>query len=364
MLQARMFHFASAVLAATLIFAAKPTLAKSGKYNEADTKSSSSKAQTKPATPKTIAKTVDPRRHFVDRKPPRAKDDGGSKVKIPQVSHTYKATVPVGAARPSGKDDAAPTKTSTRDGATAPAGGGTQAPATGTGASGIHNEISLTPVGPSRPAGGGDTVKTSTGEGSSAARRDSWPLPSPAAGDSDATAADALKGKTRSTGTDAASPRPAATEAAMKPATPSTAGTAPAAAQGTAPKSAATLSAVPAARATSAAAAVYSHNSSTMKFIPEGDVIRVIYDKPRDGLEPLGIKPGTPLFEGKQTGPNTYAGEATTFSRNCGSAKFPVAGQADGGVVTLRGEKPKRDSDCKVTGYSSETLVFEAKAKP
>ena len=115
--------------------------------------------------------------------------------------------------------------------------------------------------------------------------------------------------------------------------------------------------------AANAVAVLFSHNNSTMKFVPEGDTVRVVYDKPRSGLEGLGIKSGTPLFEGKKTGPNSYAGEATTFSRACGAAKFPVAGEAGGGVVTLRGQKPKRDGKCNVTGYTSETLVFEAQGK-
>jgi hypothetical protein len=106
---------------------------------------------------------------------------------------------------------------------------------------------------------------------------------------------------------------------------------------------------------------VWTHNNSRMRVVNAGDEVRVIYEQPRSGLAGLGITPGTPLFEGKKTGPATYAGQATTFSRACGPARFPVAGElsGDGRRLMLRGEKPMRGGSCQVTGYSSETLSFE-----
>ncbi len=251
----------------------------------------------------------------------------------------------VGSRRPSGPGtaDGGPAKTST---------GGAPAPPPASG--GANKQITTTPVGPARSSGTTDTIKTG-GTG---------PAPSPQSGGRDLPPA--LAPSAAAITDEAADPKRSGAAGAPKAAV-GAANPAERAVSEPPPKSAAAAiapAAVAVAVAAAASAAVYRHNNSTMKFIPEGDGVRVIYDKPRGGLDALGIKAGTPLFEGKKTGPNSYAGEATTFSRNCGTAKFPVAGQSDGGVVTLRGEKPKRGGDCKVTGYSSETLVFEANGKP
>ena len=194
-----------------------------------------------------------------------------------------------------------------------------------------HTEFSLNPIGPARPSEPNqDTVRV----------RD--------------------QGNSRG-GLETAMPETATQPATNAAGSPGNANAAFAPA-GKAVPSAASQTTLAAATASSAAA-LYNHNNSTMKFLPEGDTLRVLYDKPRDGLGSLGITPGTPLFEGKKTGPNTYAGEATTFSRTCGAAKFPVAGDVTGGRIVMRGQAPSRGSDCKVTGYRSETLVFEAKVR-
>ena len=102
-----------------------------------------------------------------------------------------------------------------------------------------------------------------------------------------------------------------------------------------------------------------------MRLVTEGLAARFLYEAPRSGLGELGIKPGTLLFDGKSTGGNSYAGEATTFSRQCGPATFAVAGEgsAEGNRVVLRGQAPNRDSSCQVSGYRSETLVFDLRQR-
>ncbi len=107
--------------------------------------------------------------------------------------------------------------------------------------------------------------------------------------------------------------------------------------------------------------ALLNHNSSTMRYLADGDQVRLVYEAPRAGLGDLGIQPGTELFNGRKTGPNSYAGEATTFSpRQCGATHFAVAGEAssNGRQVTLRGQAPVRNAGCQVTGYRNENLVF------
>jgi hypothetical protein len=231
-----------------------------------------------------------------------------------------------------------------------------------------NKEFSGKPVGPARGSDQGDTVKTG------ASRRDPEPAKLPAATDDPDD-----KPAKRKPAQDAVDPSKAAARTAKPDDTPApkqARDSEPKAAASPAPATTRTLAAPAGAAGAAAVAAVaavaatgtlaanapaYSHNNSTMKLVPEGDAVRLVYDKPKPGLEGLGIKAGTPLFEGKKTGDSTYAGNATTFSRACGTATFPVAGEASGGTVTLRGQKPVRDPDCKVTGYTSETLVFEAK---
>ena len=57
----------------------------------------------------------------------------------------------------------------------------------------------------------------------------------------------------------------------------------------------------------------------------------------------------------------TYAGEATTFSTNCGAITYPVSGvaESEGKRLVLRGQKPERNEDCEVIGTKAETLAFE-----
>lgn len=112
---------------------------------------------------------------------------------------------------------------------------------------------------------------------------------------------------------------------------------------------------------TAAAPALWRHNGSTMKAVYAGDTLRIAYDAPRSGLASLGIAPDTQLFQGRKTGSNTYAGDATTFSKTCGPANYPVSGELapDQRSVTLKGRAPARGANCQITSYRDETLVFD-----
>ena len=87
--------------------------------------------------------------------------------------------------------------------------------------------------------------------------------------------------------------------------------------------------------------------------------IRIVYDKPRSGLAPLGIKSGTMLFSGVRDG-NTITGEAVTFSKRCGPQQFAVSGQIiNENRVVLQGQKPNRNNSCEIVGNVPETLAFD-----
>jgi hypothetical protein len=102
----------------------------------------------------------------------------------------------------------------------------------------------------------------------------------------------------------------------------------------------------------------WTHNSSRMSVADDGKQLTIAYDTPRGGLADLGIKPGTPLFKGTRDG-SKVSGEATTFTRKCGTRTYPVSGTAADGRVELSGDKPVLGGDCSVTGSRREVMVFE-----
>lgn len=102
----------------------------------------------------------------------------------------------------------------------------------------------------------------------------------------------------------------------------------------------------------------WTHNSSRMSVADDGKQLTIAYDAPRGGLADLGIKPGTPLFKGTRDG-SKVSGEATTFTRKCGTRTYPVSGTAADGRVELSGDKPVLGGDCSVTGSRREVMVFE-----
>ncbi len=102
----------------------------------------------------------------------------------------------------------------------------------------------------------------------------------------------------------------------------------------------------------------WTHNDSRMSVVNDGKQLTIAYDAPRDGLANLGIKPGTPLFKGTRDG-DKVSGEATTFTRKCGTRTYPVSGTLSGGRVELSGDKPLLGGDCNVTGTRREVMVFE-----
>ena len=113
--------------------------------------------------------------------------------------------------------------------------------------------------------------------------------------------------------------------------------------------------------AVAASAAYWDHNRSVMRMATEAEAVQFIYEVPRGGLGDLGIRSGTLLFDGRNTGGNAYAGNVTTFSRQCGDLAFAVSGEAtsDGNRLIVSGQKPNRDRNCRTSGYRNETLVFE-----
>jgi hypothetical protein len=104
---------------------------------------------------------------------------------------------------------------------------------------------------------------------------------------------------------------------------------------------------------------LYDHNGSLMEieFCDGGSVV-IEYVEPRPGIAKVGVKSGTLLFKGSQAGGGKVSGEATIFDAKCGPMAYPVAGEAEGDALILKGAAPIRGSDCKVKRYREDELVF------
>lgn len=99
-----------------------------------------------------------------------------------------------------------------------------------------------------------------------------------------------------------------------------------------------------------------------MELRVEGEMRSFNYVRPRPGLEPNGVHPGTLLFSGTSEG-GVYKGAARIFTARCGELSFKAEGPIEqgGARVTLRGKAPKPGQDCRPAGWSEQTLVFELK---
>ena len=103
---------------------------------------------------------------------------------------------------------------------------------------------------------------------------------------------------------------------------------------------------------------IWQHNGSTMGLVANGSYREFRYEVPRKGLVDAGVKSGTLLFKGSKTG-NTYSGTAYVFTP-CGALPYAVAGPVseDQRQVTMKGHMPIPTSNCSISRYQEDTLVF------
>ena len=103
---------------------------------------------------------------------------------------------------------------------------------------------------------------------------------------------------------------------------------------------------------------LWNHNGSTMRLFADGAVRKFLYESPREGLAGVGVSKGTLLFSGIKSG-NAYSGTAYVFSR-CGAKPYQVSGPVsdDQRQVTLYGQAPIPDSNCRISSHRSDSLMF------
>lgn len=112
-------------------------------------------------------------------------------------------------------------------------------------------------------------------------------------------------------------------------------------------------------------ATLWNHNGSVMLLLLDGENLSIYYDRPKPGLDRVGIGQGTLLFEGTEKSGGFIEGYARLFRNGCEPAEYAVSGTRydDDISIELRGAAPVRASGaCDVIDYSGESpnarLVF------
>jgi hypothetical protein len=113
------------------------------------------------------------------------------------------------------------------------------------------------------------------------------------------------------------------------------------------------------AQAVANAVSYWSHNGSVIALTVDGAGRRFYYEAPRNGLQSIGVTPGTLLFSGRKDG-DRYSGTAFIFAPRCPPTPYEVSGSvsANDEQVTMYGQAPRVGADCRVTGYRADTLTF------
>ncbi|MFP3920374.1 MAG: hypothetical protein ACLFPA_00650 [Dichotomicrobium sp.] len=109
------------------------------------------------------------------------------------------------------------------------------------------------------------------------------------------------------------------------------------------------------------AASYWNHNGSLMRLEADGERRMFTYEEPRQVLRRAGVRVGTVLFDGRNTG-DYYVGRARRFSKHCDDPLvYQVEGPVtDGGTkIVMRGTREVYASGCRPTRRTVEdVLVF------
>jgi hypothetical protein len=104
---------------------------------------------------------------------------------------------------------------------------------------------------------------------------------------------------------------------------------------------------------------LWAHNGSTVYLVAQGASREFHYEQPRVGITNEGARKGTLLFKGVSREGN-YQGTAYIFKRGCRPAPYQVSGPIldDSRRVLMRGNAPKLNERCQVTGHTANRLEF------
>jgi hypothetical protein len=104
---------------------------------------------------------------------------------------------------------------------------------------------------------------------------------------------------------------------------------------------------------------LWAHNGSTVYLVAQGASREFHYEQPRAGITNEGARNGTLLFKGVSREGN-YEGTAYIFKRGCRPTPYQVSGPIldDSRRVLMRGNAPKLNERCQVTGHTANRLEF------
>lgn len=108
----------------------------------------------------------------------------------------------------------------------------------------------------------------------------------------------------------------------------------------------------------------WMQDGSLVGLVARGKRRAFVYSDPTRDLRRSGVRPGMDAFQGVND-QSFYTGTAFLYPQNCGKQSYDVAGPVrnSGRRVVLRGREPVFRSDCSISGYRAQTLVFEFQAK-
>ena len=111
-------------------------------------------------------------------------------------------------------------------------------------------------------------------------------------------------------------------------------------------------------------ASYWTQDGSLLGLVARGKRRAFVYASPGSHLSRNGVKPGMQLFQGIND-QSFYTGTAYVYSQTCGKTGYDVAGpvQNSGRMVVLRGREPEFRSDCSISGYRAQRMVFEFQSK-
>jgi len=108
------------------------------------------------------------------------------------------------------------------------------------------------------------------------------------------------------------------------------------------------------------ATSLWNHNGSIMRLSASGTARTIAYERPREGMQQVGVRKGDVLFEGTRDG-SAIKGLARIFSPACGVLKYEVNGLvAEGDTrIELIGFAPVLNGSCNQIATKRDFLVFE-----
>jgi hypothetical protein len=100
------------------------------------------------------------------------------------------------------------------------------------------------------------------------------------------------------------------------------------------------------------------YNGSIVSLQLDKNGWRIVYEKPSEVAQLLGIRKGMIIFEGAQTG-GAISGKGFVLLQGCN----PISYESSGALTNNRqfeivGEAPQVEG-CRITGYASKSLKFE-----